>query len=83
MATLPVTDSTVFNINDYIEINNEVMKVKTKPDETSITVMRGQNATTQSAHASGSVIDIISAADTALLDGDDDFGFNEMTSFYG
>ena len=83
VATLPVTDSTVFNINDYIEINNEVMKVKTKPDETSITVMRGQNATTQSAHASGSVIDIISAADTALLDGDDDFGFNEMTSFYG
>ena len=31
-ATLPVVDSTVFNIGDYIEINNEVMKVKTKPD---------------------------------------------------
>ncbi len=83
VATLPVVDSTVFNINDYIEINNEVMKVKTKPDGVTITVMRGQNATTQSAHASGSVIDIISAADTELLDSDDDFGFNEMTSFYG
>ena len=83
VATLPVVDSTVFNIGDYIEINNEVMKVKTKPDETTITVSRGQNATTQAAHASGSVIDIITTADTALLESGDDFGFNEMTSFYG
>ena len=57
-ATLPVVDSTVMNIGDYIEINNEVMKVKTKPDETTITVARGQNATAKSAHASGSVIDL-------------------------
>ena len=71
------------NIGDYIEINNEVMKVKTKPDETTITVARGQNATAKSAHASGSVIDIITSADTELLESDDDFGFNEMTSFYG
>ena len=83
VATLPVTDSTVFNIGDYIEINNEVMKVKTKPDGVSINVLRGQNATTQSAHASGAVIDIITTADTELLESDDDFGFNEMTSFYG
>ena len=59
------------------------MKVKTKPDGTSITVSRGQNATTQAAHASGSVIDIITQADTDMLDSDDDFGFNEMTAFYG
>ena len=82
-STLPVVDSTVMNIGDYIEINNEVMKVKTKPNETSITVARGQNATSKSAHASGSVIDIITSADTELLESDDDFGFNEMTSFYG
>ena len=83
VSTLPVVDSTVFNIGDYIEINNEVMKVKTKPNDVSITVARGQNATTQAAHASGSVIDIITTADTALLESGDDFGFNEMTSFYG
>ncbi len=83
IGTLQVTDSTVFTIGDYIEINNEVMKVKTKPDGTSITVSRGQNATTQAAHASGSVIDIITQADTDMLDSDDDFGFNEMTAFYG
>jgi len=83
VGTLPVTDSTVFNIGDYIEINNEVMKIKTKPDGTSITVLRGQNATTTASHASGSVIDIITTADTELLESDDDFGFNEMTSFYG
>ena len=58
------------------------MKVKTKPSETSITVLRGQNATGKTAHASGSVIDIITTADTELLESDD-FGFNEMTSFYG
>ncbi|MBO58313.1 MAG: hypothetical protein CMA77_04890 [Euryarchaeota archaeon] len=83
IGTLQVTDSSLFSIGDYIEINNEVMKVKTKPDGTSITVSRGQNATTQAAHSTGSVIDIITSADTALLDSDDDFGFNEMTSFYG
>ena len=83
VSTLQVVDSTVLSIGDYIEINNEVMKVKSKPDGTSITVLRGQNATTQSSHASGSVIDIITTADTELLDSDDDFGFNEMTSFYG
>ena len=82
-ATLEVTDSTVFSIGDLIEINNEVMKVKTKPDGTTITVTRGANATTKADHAAGSVIDIITASDDALLDSDDDFGFNEMTSFYG
>ena len=59
------------------------MKVKTKPDGTTITVTRGANATTKADHAAGSVIDIINASDDALLDSDDDFGFNEMTSFYG
>ena len=82
-ATLEVTDSTLFSIGDLIEINNEVMKVKTKPDGTTITVTRGANATTKADHAAGSVIDIITASDDALLDSDDDFGFNEMTSFYG
>ena len=82
-ATLEVTDSTVFSIGDLIEINNEVMKVKTKPNDTSITVTRGANATTKADHAAGSVIDIVNASDDALLDSDDDFGFNEMTSFYG
>ena len=82
-ATLEVTDSTVFSIGDLIEINNEVMKVKTKPNDTSITVTRGANATTKADHAAGSVIDIVNASDDALLDSGDDFGFNEMTSFYG
>ena len=82
-ATLEVTDSTVFSIGDLIEINNEVMKVKTKPDATSITVTRGANSTTKSDHAAGSVIDIVNASDDALIDSGDDFGFNEMTSFYG
>ena len=82
-ATLEVTDSTVFSIGDLIEINNEVMKVKTKPNDTSITVTRGANATTKAEHAAGSVIDIVNASDDALLDSGDDFGFNEMTSFYG
>ena len=42
------------------------MKVKTKPDGTTITVTRGANATTKADHAAGSVIDIINASDDAL-----------------
>ena len=56
-----------------------------------ITVYRGVDGTTATNHVNGSTIDIISGTrtpdlpltgdDAEILDGDD-FGFNEMTSFF-
>ena len=83
ITTLQVQDSSVFTIGENIEIGNEVMKVKTLPDATSITVLRGQNGTNKAEHLAGAPIDLINSADDALLDAGDDFGFNELTSFYG
>jgi len=83
ITTLQVQDSSVFTIGESIEIGNEVMKVKTLPDATSITVIRGQNGTNKAEHLAGAPIDLINSADDALLDAGDDFGFNELTSFYG
>ena len=87
----PITKSTltfdVDNIVDiviggFIEIGNEVMKVKSKPGGNKIKVVRAQNGTTASAHAAGTAVDLINAEDDALLDSGDDFGFNEMTSVF-
>ena len=60
-------------------------------DGDSLVVYRGVDGTTASDHAVGSVIDILSGSrdatlpltgDDALIASGDDFGFNEMSSFY-
>ena len=80
--TFEVDDITDIVIGEFIEIGNEVMKVKSKPGGNNIKVTRAQNGTTASAHAAGAVVDLINAEDDALLDSGDDFGFNEMTSVF-
>jgi hypothetical protein len=81
--TFEVGNFTNIPIGAFIEIGNEVMKVKSKPDTNKITVVRAQNGTLADAHAAGTPVDVITAADDALVDAGDDFGFNEMISFYG
>lgn len=80
--TFEVADVVVISIGGYIEIGNEVMKVKSKPGGNKITVTRGMNGTTISDHAAGSAVDLINSVDDALLDSGDDFGFNELISVF-
>lgn len=82
VITFEVADINPLSIGGYIEIGNEVMKVKSKPGGNKITVYRGMNGTTASAHAAGSAVDLINSVDDALLDSGDDFGFNELISVF-
>ena len=81
--TIEVLDSTNIPLQSYIEIGNEVMYVKSKPDTNKLTVRRAQNGTSAAAATSGTPVDLINTDDDDLLTSGDDFGFNELTSFYG
>ena len=87
---LTVYNASGFAADDYIVIGSENMQIKSISGNT-ITVYRGVDGTTITDHAIDDTIDIISGTrtpdlpltgdDALILDGDD-FGFNELTSFY-
>ena len=64
---------------DDIQIDTEVMHINQVVGST-VHVSRGWNTSTIAAHTAGSSILKIDAADAALLESDDDFGFGELFS---
>ena len=66
---------------DDIYIGSEAMRVSKKSGN-SLTVLRGRNGTTAAAAAGAVSVYKIDAADDALIGGEDDFGFNETSSFF-
>ena len=87
---LSVNSSANFSVDDYITISGENMQIKSISGN-ELTVYRGVDGTNVIDHADGSTIDIISgsrdatlplAGDDALIASGDDFGFNEMSSFF-
>ena len=66
-------------MKDDIQIDSEVMRV-TKIVDNKLYVARAFNNSTIAAHVASSNVFIITSADHALLDSDDDFGFNELYS---
>ena len=89
-TVISVNDASGFSVDDYIVINSENMQIRSI-DGTNLTVYRGVDGTTISDHDAGSIIDIISGSrdaslpltgDDALIVAGDDFGFNELSSFY-
>ena len=85
-----VNSASNFTVNDYIRLGEENMQIRSISGN-ELTVYRGVDGTTASDHANGSVIDILSGSrdatlpltgDDALIASGDDFGFNEMSSFY-
>jgi len=77
-----VNDSTNFAVNNRIIIDNEIMLVKEKPDNLTLVVARGYDGTDKVTHLENTSIDVLTAADDLLVDMDDNFGFNETTTFY-
>ena len=89
-TVLSVNSSANFSVDDYITISGENMQIKSISGN-ELTVYRGVDGTNVIDHADGSTIDIISgsrdatlplAGDDALIASGDDFGFNEMSSFF-
>jgi len=89
-TVLSVNSSANFSVDDYITISGENMQIRSIAGN-ELTVYRGVDGTNVIDHVSGSTIDIISGSkdatlpltgDDALIASGDDFGFNEMSSFY-
>jgi hypothetical protein len=73
---LVVGDSGSLVVGGRIIIDTEIMKVKEIPDSQTIVVYRGYDNTAKAPHITGASIDALTAADNALVEPDDDFGFN-------
>jgi len=72
--TIDVEDASGLTEKTYIDIENEEIYIKSITGNT-LTVLRGRDGTTISEHLRGTPIYIINAADNALVEQGDDFGF--------
>mgnify|MGYP003114337739 FL=1 len=74
-----VDDGAALSADAYYEINGEEIYIKAI-DGNKITVERGRDNTTIKEHVKGQPIKAITAADTALIEMGDDFGFDGTTT---
>ena len=70
-----VEDASVLTAKTYVDLNGEELFIKSISGN-KITVARGQDGTTVVSHVKGSPIKVINAADDALIEEGDDFGFS-------
>jgi len=70
-----VEDASVLTAKTYVDLNSEELFIKSISGN-KITVARGQDGTTVVSHVKGSPIKVINAADDALIQEGDDFGFS-------
>jgi hypothetical protein len=70
-----VVDASGLTAKTYIEIEGEELFINSI-NENKLNVKRGQDGTTAVAHVNGAPIKIINAADDALVEFGDDFGFS-------
>jgi len=72
---IDVNDASGIVVGDYITIDNEEMYVESKTSN-QLTVKRGADNTIAAPHVLGSAVNLIVAADNALIQAGDDFGFS-------
>ena len=77
-----VTDATNLSVGTYIAIENELMYIKKITNETLI-VRRGEDGSIADSHIQATAIDAVNAADDALIEVGDDFGFSESRFEFG
>ena len=80
--TFDVSNASQLTENSYIMINEESMLI-TKIASNTLTVTRGMDKTINAKHQVGDQINMINAADDALINYDDEFGFNEDLFDFG
>ena len=81
---LAVDNASVISVGNYIDINEEEVYVtKVNTTDNKLTVERGKDGTTVKEHVKGSPLKLISAADNALIEVGDDFGFSGTTQTFG
>ena len=55
-TSIPVDGNTTFNVDDFIQIDNEAMLITAKPTTTTLAVMRGQLGSTAVAHINDEIV---------------------------
>jgi len=76
-----VSATTDLAANQRIIIDTEIMKIRSISGQ-NVTVFRGHDNTIAATHEHNAPIGILNAADDALIEFGDDFGFNETSSFF-
>ena len=79
---ITINDTSNFSVGDRIVIDSEVMKIKEKPDATTLVVQRGFDRTLKLEHLEQAKVNKLTTADDNLIDIGDDFGFNETSSIF-
>ena len=79
---ITVNDTSNFSVGDRIVIDSEVMKIKEKPDATTLVVQRGFDRTLKVEHLEQAKVNKLTTADDNLIDIGDDFGFSETSSIF-
>jgi hypothetical protein len=77
--TFEVDDASGLTAKTYVDLDGEELFIKTI-NGNKITVNRGQDGTTITSHLRGAPIKLITAADNALVEEGDDFGFSGVIS---
>ena len=70
-----MNDASSIATDTYIVIDNESMYIESKSGN-ELTVKRAQDGTIAASHVSGAGVGLITAADNALIEIGDDFGFD-------
>ena len=81
VTKIKVSASTDLAANQRIIIDTEIMKIRSISGQ-NVTVFRGHDNTIAAKHEHNAPIGVLSAADDALIEFGDDFGFNETSSFF-
>ena len=81
VTTFKVSATTDLSANDRIIIDTEIMFIRSISGQ-NITVYRAYDNTIAAKHEHNANIGVLSATDNASIEFGDDFGFDEMTSFF-
>lgn len=76
-----VSDASALEVNTIIRIDEENMRITAVSGNT-LTVIRGYDNTKKESHLHEASIDVLNSLDDALVEPEDDFGFNEEKIFY-
>ena len=79
---ITVNDTSNFSVGDRIVIDSEVMKIKEKPDATTLVVKEDLIEHLKVEHLEQAKVNKLTTADDNLIDIGDDFGFSETSSIF-
>ena len=81
VTTFKVSATTDLAANQRIIIDTEIMKIRSISGQ-NVTVFRAHDNTIAAKHEHNASIGVLSSTDNASIEFGDDFGFDEMTSFF-